>query len=129
MKKTYLPLLIILSLLFLLFTPFKIEFANNTITLTNPLRAQSTISLNNPLRAQSFEELVVNIVNFILTLAIPIVVLMIIIGGFYFVTAAGETSKITTGKNIILWSMIGFIIILLAKGLIAAIKEIFGISP
>ncbi|MEK7519216.1 MAG: hypothetical protein AAB565_00290, partial [Patescibacteria group bacterium] len=83
------------------------------------------VEIKNPLKADTFEKLILNIVNFIFTLALPIVVIMIIVGGFMFVTAAGEPAKIQQGKQLILWAVIGLIVILLAKGMITLIKEIF----
>lgn len=86
------------------------------------------ICIPNPLKAKSFEELILNIVSFLVRIAIPIMTLMIIIGGFYFVTAGGDPQKISQGKQLIKWALIGFIIILLAEGIIAAVKEILGIT-
>lgn len=83
------------------------------------------LEIGNPLKADSFEELILNIVDFLFNLAIPIMALMIIWGGFLFVTAAGEPAKIQQGKQLILWAVIGFIVILLAKGLIAFLQNIF----
>ena len=83
------------------------------------------VEIENPLEADSFEELILNIVDFLFNLAIPIMALMIIWGGFLFVTATGKEESIRQGKQLILWAIIGFIIILLAKGLIAFLQNIF----
>lgn len=95
--------------------------------LTPPLiQAQAqVITITNPLRAQSFDELILNIVNFLFTLAIPITIIMIIIGGFMFITASGEPSKIQQGKQLILWASVGLIVILLSRGLIDLLRTIF----
>lgn len=81
--------------------------------------------IENPLKANSFQELILNIVDFLFNLAIPIMALMIIWGGFLFVTATGKEESIRQGKQLILWAVIGFIVILLAKGLIAFLQNIF----
>jgi len=78
----------------------------------------------NPLRACTFQELIYNIIDFLFALAIPLATLMIIVSAFYFVTAAGNPEQITTAKNIILWTLIGFLVILMAKGLVWFLMEV-----
>lgn len=84
------------------------------------------IRIPNPLEAESFEELIENLIDFIFWVAVVIVPLMIIIAGFYFLTAAGNPEKVNTAKRIIFWSIVGFAIVLLAKGIISMIREIIG---
>jgi len=86
------------------------------------------ICISNPLKAETFEELVDAIVNFIFWIAIAIVPLMVLIGAFYFLTAAGDPKKIATGQRIILYTVIGFAIILFARGIIAVIKHVLGVK-
>lgn len=96
--------------------------------LVLPTFLSAQITIENPLKAKTFEELISNIINFIFYLAIALVPLMVIIGAFYILTAGGEEKKVTTGKNIIFYAIIGFAIILLAKGLVAVIKDILGVK-
>ena len=84
------------------------------------------VIIENPLTATSLEEIVDNIINFVFKIAIALAPLMIVIGAFYIMTAGGDTNRVTTGKNIILYTLIGFAIILLAKGLVAVIKQLLG---
>jgi len=102
---------IVFSLLFSLFLPLICQ----AIIIDNPLK-----------KAESFIDLVDIITNFIFWVGIAIGPLMIIIGGFYFLTAAGSEEKIRTAKNIILYTVIGLAIILLAKGLVSVIKSALG---
>ena len=90
-----------------------------------PTFVGALVEIKNPLKADSFQELILDIVDFLFNLAIPIMALMIIWGGFLFVTATGKEESIRQGKQLILWAIIGFIIILLAKGLIAFLQNIF----
>ena len=82
----------------------------------------------NPLTACDFTELIEVIINFVFSVALAIVPIMIIVGGFYFVTSGGDPNRIQTAKKIILYTLVGFGIILLAKGLIIVLKQIFGIE-
>ena len=86
------------------------------------------IEFKNPLIYNTFGELINAIINFIFNVALILAPLFIIIGGFYFVTAAGDPAKIETGKKIILYTLIGLLIILLSKGLIAVIQSVFGVK-
>jgi len=92
-----------------------------------PVLVKGQVEIENPLEADTFAELVDSLVNIIFMLAMAIAPLMIIIAGFYFVTAAGEPARITTAKQIIFWTLIGLLIVLCAKGIIALFNEVLGI--
>ncbi len=81
------------------------------------------ICIENPLSAASFDELINSIINFIFVVSIALAPLMVVIGAFYIVTG-GDSEKVKTGKNIILYTFIALIIILLAKALIYVIKSV-----
>jgi len=76
----------------------------------------------------TIEELIDTIINFIFFLALALAPLMVLIGAFYIMTAAGNPDKVRQGTNIILYTAIGFGIILFAKGLISMVRHIIG-SP
>lgn len=80
----------------------------------------------NPLKVCTFEDLINSIINFIFWVAVVIAPLMIIIAAFYFIFSAGDPGKVKTAKSIIFWTIIGFTIVLLAKGIISMIKGIIG---
>ena len=85
------------------------------------------LALQNPLTYDTFEELIERITYFIYKVALVLAPLLIVIGGFYFVTASGDPAKIETGKNIIKYTLIGLLIILLSRGLITLIKQVLGV--
>jgi uncharacterized RDD family membrane protein YckC len=82
------------------------------------------IEIKNPLKAQTFQDLIKSIIKGLRTLALTLAPLMIIIAGFYFVTAAGNPAQITTAKKIILYTLIGLGIILMAEGIIKFIEMV-----
>jgi len=86
------------------------------------------VTIDNPLAADSFAELIDGIINIIFYLAIAIAPIMFIVAGFYFITAAGEPEKIQTAKKMILWTLIGLLVVMSAKGIIALFGEIFGLE-
>jgi len=57
-----------------------------------------------------------------------VLVILIIIAGFYMITGAGDPQKIEQGKNIITAGIIGFIIIAVAFLIVRFIESTFGVS-
>ena len=99
------------------------------IVILVPLIVEAQIvTIDNPLAADNFAELIDAIINIIFYIAIAIAPIMFIVAGFYFVTAAGEPEKINTAKRIILWTFIGLLVVVSAKGLIMLFGEIFGVE-
>ena len=88
----------------------------------------SAVEFQNPLEYETFGELIDAIIKFIFNIAVVVVPLMIIIGAFYLITAGGDPKKIGTGKNIIVYTLIGLAIIMLARGLLAMIESIIGVK-
>ncbi len=86
------------------------------------------VEFQNPLEYETFGELIDAIIKFIFYIAVVIAPLMIIIGAFYILTAGGDPKKIGTGKNIIIYTLVGLVIILLARGLIAMIESLIGVK-
>lgn len=66
----------------------------------------------------SIRALVLKIVNYFLGFLGIVAVLMIVFGGITYVTAAGKQESIDNAKKIILYSLVGIIIILLAFAIV-----------
>ena len=73
----------------------------------------------------SIRELVLTIVNFALGFLGLIAVLMIIYGGFLYITAGGEQEGVDKGKKILQYALIGIIIILLS---FAIVNTVLGVA-
>jgi len=93
-----------------------------------PNFAKAQITIENPLRADTITELIEGILNFIFWVATALAPLMIVIAGFYFLTSGGNPQQIATAKRIILYTVIGYAIIITSKGLILILKEILGVT-
>lgn len=89
---------------------------------------EAVVEIKNPLEAESFEDLINSLVNFIFGVSLAIVPLMVIIAGFYWLTAAGDPKKVKTALDIIKWTVIGFAIILFARGIIAIIRHVLEVE-
>ncbi len=84
-------------------------------------------TLMNPLGVATFAELVQKILGALFTLSIPICSIMVMVGGYYIMSAAGNEERLKTGRNTIFYAAIGFLVILLANGVVSLIRNITGI--
>ena len=63
-------------------------------------------------------KLVQNIINILLYAVAVISVIMIIIGGIRYTTSNGEASKVTSGKNTVMYAVIGLIVAIMAYAIV-----------
>ena len=80
----------------------------------------------NPLKADSLEDLIVAVIDFVFWVATIIFPIIIIYGGFLFMTSQGDDYKLKDAKNLIIYAIAGYFIILFAQGLVYILKEIIG---
>jgi len=81
------------------------------------------VTIENPLKAKTFGELINNLITFIFNVALIILPLIMVIAGAYFMFSGGDPSQVQRAKDLIYYTGIGFIIILLAKGVIELLKQ------
>ncbi|MDP3901414.1 MAG: pilin [bacterium] len=74
--------------------------------------------------SQTIGELLNRIAGYLIEISIPIVAIMVIIGGFQMLFSSGDPEKFKKGKNTILYAAAGFAIVLLAKGITSIIENI-----
>lgn len=88
----------------------------------------SRVELPNPLGTANFPQIVGRIIRTLTGGAGTIALLMFIYGGFQWLTAAGNPEKIKKGKDILLWSTIGVVVMfssyLIARYLIEALTTV-----
>jgi len=82
--------------------------------------------LQNPLCGKTFESVVESIAKGLLTIATPIVAIMVIVGGFMIMTAGGNSEKVKKGKDVVLYAVIGFAVILFAQAVVFILKDLLG---
>jgi len=80
----------------------------------------------NPLQTTNFTGIIGNILNFLFNIAIVLSPIMLVIAGVLFITAAGKPEQISKARQILIWTAVGFGVILLSRGLITIIQEIIG---
>ena len=84
-------------------------------------------TLMNPLGAADFPTLVQKILGALWTLSIPICSIMVMVGGYYIITSAGNEERLKTGRNAITYAVIGFAVISIATGVVSLIRSITGV--
>lgn len=89
-----------------------------------------TVCIRNPLQFESLEQLLDAIIDFLIKIGAPLAVIMIIYAGLTWMFAAGEPEKISKARSIIIWTIVGYSIILVAKGILLVIQSVLGVpSP
>ncbi len=66
------------------------------------------------------------IITFLFDVSLPIVSIMVLIGGFQMLTAGGNAEKFGAGKKTVAYAAIGFAVISVARGITSIIKSITG---
>lgn len=64
-----------------------------------------------------------NVADLLINIATPIAIIMVVVAGFYFMTAQGEPGKIELAKKMLLWTLIGMAVVLMAKGVVTFLKS------
>ncbi|MGI9027281.1 MAG: pilin [Candidatus Saccharimonadales bacterium] len=67
---------------------------------------------------KSLNNLVAQIINVLSIIVGVVAVIMVIIGGFKFVTSGGDSGKVASARNNVLFAIIGLVIVALAQFLI-----------
>ncbi|MDO5343430.1 MAG: pilin [Candidatus Saccharibacteria bacterium] len=79
------------------------------------INAARTDDMSSAVEPESIVQKVVNIILFVLGV---LAVIMIIVGGFRYVTSGGDSNKLTSAKNTILYAVIGLIVALFAYAIV-----------
>jgi hypothetical protein len=86
--------------------------------LASAVTVDKTLSATLELGSADLKSTVVNIIQWVLGLLGLIAVVMILIGGFQWMTAGGNEEKVASAKKIISAAVIGLIVILLAWAIV-----------
>jgi hypothetical protein len=100
------------------------------ILLTLPAAAQAAptprIPLPNPLQANSIPELSGDVIRGLLGITGAISLFMMVWGGLVWMTSQGNAEKLKKGKDTVLWTILGLIIIFLSYVILNFIFTIIG---
>jgi len=90
--------------------------------------ASGAVVLCSPTRYTKIEDLIESVGDFIFFLGLAIVPLMVVIAGAMILSSAGNPETVTTGKNMLIWTMVGVGVIFISKSLYAIIKMALGVT-
>ena len=96
---------------------------------TNPVSGDTSqvtvidINIPNPISVGTIPEFIQKVLEFIITIGLPILAMAIIYSGFLFITAQGAEAQITKAKNALLFAVIGGFILLGSWLIAGAVKE------
>jgi len=68
-----------------------------------------------------------NITNWLFAILLIVAAIAIIIAAFTFVTAQGDPEKVKTARQFVIYALIGVLVAILARGLVALVGKIGGI--
>ena len=106
-------------------------FSGLVFFITNKVLAQTvggspSLELKNPLGTKNIIQIINNVLNYLIYISVPILAIMILVGGFQILTARDNPEKITKGKTTITYAVIGFVIVLISKGVALILLKIMG---
>lgn len=81
------------------------------------------VTIVNPITSKTFEEFIGKIAKWLFNVALVVAPIMFVIGGFYYITAQGDPAKIKKAGDLITWTAIGLIVIMLTTGIIKLLKD------
>ena len=76
---------------------------------------KNTANCDSGSNTSGFNNLLRNIVNIFSAVVGVIAVVMIIVGGLRYITSGGDSSKVSTAKNSIIYAIVGLVIVALAQ--------------
>lgn len=83
-----------------------------------------TICFENPLSSLTFWQLFNRVIGFALVVGLAIGPILLLYGVFRFMTSAGDAKKVNDATQIIKYTLVGIVILLLARGIMAFIINI-----
>jgi uncharacterized membrane protein len=83
----------------------------------------TTETCNTNANASKLNTLIKNIINIFSILVGIVAVIMIIVGGFRYITSGGDSGNVTTAKNTILYAIVGLVIVALAQFIVRFVLE------
>jgi len=78
----------------------------------------------NPISSTTLPQLLETVLTFLFGISIVVLPIIIVYGGFLLLTAGGDPTKISSARTILLWAVVAFVIILLARGLPTVLRNL-----
>lgn len=95
----------------------------NCLVLFSPLLARA---FANPIDFDDFPAVTTAIAQFILDIALPAAIIMILYAGILYMISGGNEQKVKTAHQALLWGLIGLAVVLIGKGLVLVVCDVLG---
>lgn len=79
-----------------------------------------------PIQSTTLEDLLESVINYIFWFATVLTPVLIVAAGFVFLTSGGSMEKVAQAKRIMIYTVVGYAIVLFSRGLISILAEILG---
>ena len=99
-----------------------------TIVVSHRSSPTVTSTFGPAIEATTTAKIVERVIKIVYGLFTVLLVLIIMIGGFVYLTSAGKPEQITRGKKILIYGIVGFAIMVLSRGIIEFIFLVLGID-
>lgn len=124
-KKSLLIISGLLTGMLLLFTPALVSDSVNATGNYNLSSGIDAAKGEGSSDAANIEDIVSKIINYLLYAVGIASVVMLIFGGFKYITSGGDSGKVGEAKNTILYAIIGLVVAILAWAIVSFITKQF----
>jgi len=121
-SKFFLPLFTVAVVFIFLFSPQVFAQTGGSGSITGG--TGNGIELENPLGVSNITALIDAIIDFLITVGGALVAIIVIVGGYQILFAAGDPQKFATGKKTIIYAVVGYGIIWLSRGVVFLIQNV-----
>ncbi len=119
--KKFIANILVLSLM-LVISGFTTSVFADDVTTNNSQNVSSATGFKNPIKATDLSSLLKDLLKVITTIGAIVVVFFLIFAGFKYVTARGDSKKISEAHSILTWTVVGAMILLGAQVIATAIQ-------
>ncbi|MFC1640780.1 hypothetical protein ACFL2D_01880 [Patescibacteria group bacterium] len=86
----------------------------------------TTLDVTGISKEENVTPVVIAVINWILAITAAVAILVLIVGGFRYITSAGNDKRVQAAKTTITYAIVGLIIVLLAYVIAATINAVIG---
>lgn len=83
-------------------------------------------TIPNPIKCATLPDCISRITKWLIAIAVPITIVMVVVGAYQFMTSGGNPEKVSGAKKTIMYAVIGFAIILLAQVFVYVLSDLIG---
>ena len=118
-----------LLLLATLFVPFTTHAVDSSTEIQRNTRCGSNINLSGngncsvSGNSTKIEDLIKTVINIFSAIVGAVSVIMIIVGGFRYITSGGDSNNVGAAKNTILYAIVGLVIVAVAQIIVQFVLE------